>query len=68
VPNEKGLKFDSKVMKCIFISYGVGVNVYKLQYPIILNIFCSRSVIFREVKYFPIVALMEEDKKKSKFQ
>jgi len=68
VPNENRLKFDNKVVKFIFISYGASVNGYNLWDPIIRKVLYSRNFIFKEVKYSPIVVLMEEDKKKSKFQ
>lgn len=43
-------KLDNKVVKCIFIGYGVGVKGYKLWNPVTGKVSFSRSVIFHEMK------------------
>jgi len=53
VPQEKWLKLDNKVVKCIFIEYGTGVKGYNLYDPISINVLYRRSVIFKEVKPSP---------------
>eukprot|EP01018_Ginkgo_biloba_P030831 Gb_14962 [translate_table: standard] len=52
VPREKQSKLDNKVVKCIFISYGVGVKGYKLWDSMAERVLYSRNVIFKEVKVF----------------
>jgi hypothetical protein len=47
VPKEKWLQLDSKVVKCIFIGYGVGVKGYKLWNPMVGN-FLSQECYFRK--------------------
>lgn len=44
--SEKIYKLENKAVKCIFISYGVGVKGYKLWDPIAEKVLYSRSVIF----------------------
>jgi len=53
VPKKKCSKLDNKVVKCIFISYVVGVKGYMLLNPIIGKVLYIKNVIFREVESSP---------------
>ena len=50
VPSVKKSKLENKVVKHIFIGYGVGVKRYKLWDPIVEKVLYSRSVMFHELK------------------
>jgi hypothetical protein len=64
VPKEKRSKFDNKVLKCIFINYGVGVKGYKLWDIVAFKVLYNINLIFTEVKSSSIVMQPEEHGKK----
>jgi hypothetical protein len=51
VSKEKRLKLDNKVVKCIFIDYGVGVKGYRLWDLVAKKGLYSRNVIFKDVMF-----------------
>jgi hypothetical protein len=59
---------DNKDVKCIFISYGIGVKGYKLWDQVARNFFYRKNGIFREVNPSPIMVQPKEDEKKSVVQ
>ena len=56
---------ENKVVKCIFIRYGVHMKGYKLWDPVTSKVLYSRNVIFRELTSSPIV-LQPDEKEKEK--
>ena len=50
VPSLKRSKLENKVVKHIFIGYGVGVKGYKLWDPVVEKVLYSRTVTFHELK------------------
>lgn len=50
VPDRKRSKVENKVVKCICISYGIGVKGYKLWNHVTKTFIYNRSVIFRDLK------------------
>jgi len=65
VVKEKWLNLYIKVMKCIFIGYGIGLKGYKIWDPIIVKVLYRGNFTFREVNPSPIVVQLEEDDKRS---
>ena len=46
VPEMSRSKLDNKVVKCIFIGHGIGVEGYKFWNPLTETVLYSTSVIF----------------------
>jgi hypothetical protein len=64
VHKEEKFKLDNKAVKCIFISYGVGLKWYKIFDPIVGNFLYNFFFVLREVKPSPIVVHPEEYERK----
>ena len=61
-------KLDNKVVKCIFIWYGIGVKGYKLWNPLTKKVLYSRSFIFQEMKPNSLEQLKKIEKRKEAVQ
>lgn len=68
VSYEKRSKLEKKVVRSIFIGYGVSVKGYKLQDLVAKKVLFNNSVIFREMRPFTIVLQLEKEEKKEVVQ
>lgn len=54
-PNPNGKKFDSWVVKCIFLGYKIGIKGYKVMDLVTRKVFLSQDVYFYE-DLFPLLS------------